>query len=124
MIFGEVYSQYVFALGLFLGFIVVYGIPLAVISLLFGREIFKRSANNGKFAIKLGLGFFGVFTLAGYFLSFVALLIMLSLDPQALNLLNKPNPVLQIPQEVAWAMVAVSMLVVGQFGNNTVRVIL
>ena len=124
MIFGEVYSQYVFALGLFLGFIVVYGIPLAVISLLFGREIFKRSANNGKFAIKLGLGFFRVFTLAGYFLSFVALLIMLSLDPQALNLLNKPNPVLQIPQEVAWAMVAVSMLVLSPFGNNTVRVIL
>jgi hypothetical protein len=43
----------------------------------------------------------------------VVLLIIAVIDPSALNLLNRPNPVLNIPPDYAWIMVVFSMLVVG-----------
>ncbi len=113
VIFVAVYSQYFFDFGAVLGFIVVYGIPIAIVSFILSREIFKNANRDSISAIKVGLGSFGVFTLVGFLLSFLALLIMQSLDPQTINLLSKPNPVLQVPHEIAWIMVAVSILVVG-----------
>ena len=64
-------------------------------------------------AFKLGMGLFGAFTIVGIFLIIVALIIILRFFPHALSLLNKPNPVLQIPPSLAWLMTALSLLVVG-----------
>ncbi len=112
-IFVCVYSQYLVSLGKVLGFIVVYGIPVLIVGVIFGREILKRAGRNGGTALKLGLGFFGAFAIAGIFLSIVALIVILTFYPQTLNLLNKPNPVLQVPPDLAWVMTAASLLVVG-----------
>jgi membrane protease YdiL (CAAX protease family) len=113
VIFAAVYSQYFISIKGALGFLVVYGIPIAVTSLFFGRELLQRAGKNNKTAFKLGLGLFGALTVVGIFLSIIALAIILRFDQQVANLLNKPNPVLDVPQDVAWIMVAVSILVVG-----------
>ncbi len=113
VIFAAVYSQYFIKLGQVTGYLVVYGIPVLVVSLMFGREMLQKANKNGKKAFKLGLGLFGVLTAVGIFLSVVALLIINNFDPNAMELLNKPNPVLDVAPNVAWIMIAVSLLVVG-----------
>jgi membrane protease YdiL (CAAX protease family) len=113
IIFAAVYSQYLVHLGTILGFLVVYGIPVAVISAVFGREIIRKARNNSGKAFKLGLGLFGAFTVAGIVLSMIALIVILILDPTAVLLLNRPNPVLQIPPSIAWVMTGLSILIVG-----------
>jgi len=75
--------------------------------------LFSRACKNNKDAAKFGLGLFGVLTVVGLFLSIIVLAILLHFDPHAINLLNKPNPVLNVPSNVAWVMIPVSILVVG-----------
>ena len=113
VIFLSVYSQYLIRYGLITGYLVVYGIPILVVSLLFGGQLLQRAAKNNKDAAKFGLGLFGVLTVLGLFFSIIALAIITHFDPHAANLLNKPNPVLNIPPNVAWLMIPVSILVVG-----------
>ena len=113
VIFVAVYSQYFVKLGQVTGYLVVYGLPVLVVSLLFGKEMLQRATKNNKEAFKLGLGLFGALTALSVFLSIVALLILLRFEPQAIDLLNKPNPVLEVSPNVAWVMIAVSLLVVG-----------
>jgi membrane protease YdiL (CAAX protease family) len=113
VIFAAVSAQYFVELGRVLGFLVVYGLPVAVVSLFFGREIFRRAGKNNKKAVKAGLAFFGALTVINFLLSIVAIIIITIFNPQALDLLNRLNPVLDVPPDVAWVMVAVSFLVVG-----------
>jgi membrane protease YdiL (CAAX protease family) len=113
VIFAAVYSQYFIKLGQVTGYLVVYGIPVLVVSLMFGREMLQKANQNGGKALKLGLGLFGVLTAVGIFLSVVALLIINNFDPNAMELLSKPNPVLDVPPNVAWIMIAISLLVIG-----------
>ncbi len=113
VIFVAVYTQYFVKLGQVTGYFVVYGVPILVVSFLFGKELFKRAAKNNKEALKLGLGLFGAFTALSILLSIVALAMLLQFNPQTIDLLNKPNPVLEVPPNVAWVMIAVSLLVVG-----------
>jgi membrane protease YdiL (CAAX protease family) len=113
VIFLTVYSQYFVDLGAVFGYLIVYGIPIVVVSAFFGKTLLSYAAKNNKKAFKWGLGLFGAFTLLGFFLIFVAFAIILQFDPNAINLLNKPNPVLNVPSNVAWVLIAISMLVVG-----------
>ena len=114
IILGAAYSQYVFGgFGPAVGFLVVYGIPIVVVSILWGRAIIQRAAKNTWVASKFGLGFYGVFTALGLLASYVILFVLTSFDPAALNLLNRPNPVLNVSHEYAWIMVGVSLLIVG-----------
>ena len=113
VIFVAVYSQYFIKLGQVTGYLVVYGIPILVVSLIFGKEMLQKANKNGEKALKLGLGLFGALTAIAIFLSVVALLIINNFDPTAMELLNKPNPVLDVPPNVAWIMIAVSLLVIG-----------
>jgi membrane protease YdiL (CAAX protease family) len=113
VIFAAVYSQYFVRLGSVLGYIVVYGVPAAVATIIFGREILKHTAKNNKTAAKYGLGLFGVFTVLGLFIAVAALLVILQFDPTAVDLLSKPNPVLNVPPQEALLLIAVSFLVVG-----------
>jgi len=113
VIFLCVYSQYFVRYGLITGYLVVYGIPILVVSLLFGRHLLQRAAKNSKDAAKFGLGLFAVLTVIGILLSIVVLAVLTHFDPHAANLLNKPNPVLNVSSNVAWVMIPVSILVVG-----------
>jgi membrane protease YdiL (CAAX protease family) len=113
VIFAAVYSQYVIHYGRVLGFIVVYGLPILVVSLIFGKELLRKANRNPNKAWTLGLGLFGGFTVLGLFLSLAALVLILFFDPKSASLLMRPNPVLQLPPGLAWVMVVVSILVVG-----------
>lgn len=116
IIFAVVYSQYLFGgkgYGLVLGAVIVYGVPIVATLLLGGFPIVRRGLNQTYTALKFGLGFFGAFTALGIIVSLVLLLIILTLDPSAINLLTKPNPLLNIPPQLAWNMVWISILIVG-----------
>ena len=113
VIFLSVYSQYFIHYGSITGYLVVYGIPVLVVSLLFGKQLLQRAFKNNKDAAKFGLGLFGVLIVIGLLLSIVALAVITHFDPHAANLLNKPNPVLNVPSNVAWLMIPVSILIVG-----------
>jgi membrane protease YdiL (CAAX protease family) len=113
-IFGSVFSQYLGVnYGPIPGFLVVYGVPILVITLLWGTTIINRFFNRTPSALKIGLGYFGAYTVLGIFVSFVILIVLLLFDPNTLNFLDKPNPVLNIPPDLAWIMVPVSLLIVG-----------
>ena len=113
VIFISVYSQYFIHYGSIIGYLVVYGIPVLAVSLLFGKPLLSRARKNNEDAAKFGLGLFGVLTVIGLLLSIIALAVITHFDPHAANLLNKPNPVLNVSSKVAWVMIPVSILVVG-----------
>jgi len=113
VIFLCVYSQYLVHYGSIIGFLVVYGIPVLVVSVLFGKPLLSRARKNNEEAAKFGLGLFGLLIVIGLILSIIALGIITHFDPHAANLLNKPNPVLNVSSKVAWVMIPVSILVVG-----------
>jgi len=114
VIFASAYSQYLIEeIPPVLNLFIVYGIPVLTASLLLGSTIIRRAFKNILTALKFGLGFFGAFTVLGTLTATVVFLIIVVLDPTAVNLLNRPNPVLNIPPESAWIMVWVSLLVVG-----------
>ncbi len=113
VIFIAVYSQYFIELNAITGYLVVYGIPILVIGLFFGKEILHRAANNNKLAAKLGLGMFGGLTVISLIISVIVLAILLQYDEGVIDILNRPNPVLEVSPNVAWIMVAVSFLVIG-----------
>ena len=113
VIFLTVYSQYFIEINGFAGFIVVYGIPIVVVSLFFGREILKRSCKNNVLATKLGFGMFGGLTIISLFISVIVIAVLLQFDQSTIDILNKPNPVLEVPPNVAWLMIAISFLVIG-----------
>jgi membrane protease YdiL (CAAX protease family) len=114
VIFASSYSQYlVSGISLVAGAFWVYGISIIVISVIYGRPILRKAFGHIGHALKLGLGFFGVFTVLGTGASFLIVFLLLDFDPKALNLLQKPVPVLQVPPEFAWIMVFASVIVVG-----------
>lgn len=114
IIFASAYSQYLIGgFGPILGTFIVYGVPLLTVSLLWGSAIIRRAFSHTYTALKFGLGFFGAFTVLGVLASTVIFYIIVTLDPTAVSLLNKPNPVLQVSREFAWIMVWVSILIVG-----------
>jgi membrane protease YdiL (CAAX protease family) len=118
VIFLCVYSQYIaqcvgFHFGLILGTLIVYGAPIIIVTLLWRTTIIKKFFNNTYTALKLGLAFFGAFTALGMIISVVILFFLLLFNPATVNLLNKPNPVLNVSPQLAWIMIVVSILVIG-----------
>jgi membrane protease YdiL (CAAX protease family) len=113
-IFVCVYSQY-FILGLdeISGILLVYGIPILVTGFIWGRTIISKAVNQLYTALKFGLGYFGAFTVVAILVSTVILLVILIADPNSLNLLNTPNPVLPTSPKMAWLMVGLSFFVIG-----------
>ena len=113
VIFLTVYVPYFVPLGTVAGYLVVYGVPIVVVSVIFGKQILSRAAKNNQTAFKQGLGLFSSFYVLGVFLSIVALAIILLFTPSAQQILEKTNPALDVSPMVAWIMIAVSMLVIG-----------
>jgi membrane protease YdiL (CAAX protease family) len=114
VILASVYAQYVIpGLNLVSGTLLVYGIPLLVTSLIWGRTIISKALRQMSTAVRYGLGYFGIFTIIGLAASILILTLLTVFDPSAINLLHKPNPVLQVSPELAWVMIGFSFLVVG-----------
>ena len=114
-ILGSAYSQYFVkgGYGPITGAIVIYGVPILVIGLLWGRPILRRTFGHTGDAVKYGLASYGVFTIVGIVAGLVIFYMILTLDPAAVNKLHQPNPVLHVDPELAWIMVGVSLLVIG-----------
>ena len=122
IIFAAVYSQYLARyLGVHLepvpslvfGLLLVYGVPILAITLLWGTTMIRRWFKNTFYAIKVGLGLFGAFTVLGLFLSIVITIVLVALYPPTTKLLEQPNPALNVSPDFAWVMVGVSLLVTG-----------
>jgi membrane protease YdiL (CAAX protease family) len=114
VILVSVYAQYVIpSLNLISGTLLVYGLPILVTGVIWGRTIIAKALRHMYTAVRYGLGYFGIFTVIGLAASILILLVLTLLDPSAINLLHKPNPVLQVSPELAWFMVGFSFLVVG-----------
>ena len=114
IIFASIFSQYIVTgLDLITKTLIVYGVPVLVISLIWGRQIIAKAFKNLGTAAKYGLGFFGSFTVLGIFLAAVILVVILRFDASAINALYMPNPALDVPPQFAWVMVGVSILVIG-----------
>ena len=114
VVLASAYSQYLIGgLTPILDAIVVYGVPVLIVSLLWGSTIARRAFSQGYRAVKFGLGFFGAFTVLGALVGTVIFYIILTLDRTAVSLLQRPNPVLHVSPEFAWIMTWVSFLVIG-----------
>lgn len=114
VIFAASYSQYIIpGFNFITGAFAVYGVSIIVITSMCGAAIVRRAFNNTAAALKLGLGFFGIFTLISTVVSMALLALLSGLDPAALKSLHKPVPVLHVPPNLAWAMVFLSILIVG-----------
>lgn len=109
----DVAQYFNLGLGIFSGAILVYGIPVLAIGVTWGSPIASVALGRMREAIKYGVGFFGAFSALGFFLEVVIYTVLVNLDPSAVNLLNRPNPVLNIPPELAWIMLFASLLIVG-----------
>jgi len=108
------YSQYVIpGLNFISGVLLVYGIPILVTGLIAGRSIIKKASNQTLKAVKYGLGYFGAFTALSILVGIFIIILLTLFNPEAVNLLQKPNPLLQVSPNVAWLMVGVSFLIVG-----------
>jgi membrane protease YdiL (CAAX protease family) len=114
IIFLCIYSQYLLqGVDIRIEIVIVYGIPLILISYLWGEPILRKAFHKTRSVVWIGLGFFGLFMVIGTILAIAIYYLLTLLDPSALNLLHKPNPVLNIPPELAWAMIWVSFFIVG-----------
>jgi membrane protease YdiL (CAAX protease family) len=113
VILVTVYVPYFIRVGTVTGYLIVYGIPLVVVSLIFGKQILRRAAKNNKEAFGFSFGIFSLFFVAGIFISAIALVIIIQFNPSAKDLILLPNPALDVSPEVAWILIAVSMLVIG-----------
>jgi hypothetical protein len=114
VILVSVYAQYVIPdLNLISGTLLVYGLPILVTGVIWGRTIIAKALRHMYTAVRYGLGYFGIFTVIGLAVSILILIVLTLLDPSAINLLHKPNPVLQVSPELARFMVGFSFLVVG-----------
>ncbi len=114
IIFASAYGQYlVSGLNLALGAFCVYGISIIAIALLYRAPVARRAFRHTGSALKLGLGYFGFFTVLGTAATFIVTALLLDIDPKALNLLQRPVPVLNVPPRLAWVMVGASIVVVG-----------
>jgi membrane protease YdiL (CAAX protease family) len=114
VVFASSYSQYLVpGINLAARAFCIYGVSIIVISALCGKSILRKAFRHTGTTLRLGLGFFGIFTFLGTAASVLIVDILLDLDPAALNLLEKPVPVLHVPPEVASIMVWASLVVVG-----------
>ncbi|MEM3403112.1 MAG: type II CAAX endopeptidase family protein [Nitrososphaeria archaeon] len=111
-----IYSQYLFNMrGLIYGTLVVYVLPSFIIYLLDGKRILSNSFKNLKTALRFGLGYFGIFSVAGLALAFFLLAVLFAFNPEIMDMITKPNPLLDITPDLAMAMVWFSFIVVGPF---------
>lgn len=85
VILVSVYSEYVIpGLNLVSGALLVYGVPILVTGLIWGRTIISKALRHIRTALKYGLGYFGFFTVLGLAAGFLILFVLAIVDRQRL----------------------------------------
>jgi len=108
------YLQYVISgLTAITSAILVYGLPMLVISIIAGGAIIRKSLKNSGKALKVGLTSFALFSILTMILGGIIYFILENFDPSSLELLNNPNPVENVSPSFAWIMVMASLLIIG-----------
>lgn len=113
IVFACVYLQYLVNIGFVGALLLVYGVPILAITLITGRQIIGKALTKTRTALLLGFGYFGIFTVVGIILAGIVYAAILALNPNALQLLERPNPVLNISPDFARLMIVLSFLVLG-----------
>jgi len=99
---------------------VVYGIPVISFVLLVGGAPLRDWRARMGLATWHGLRFYGLLTLLGLLVVFVLTIVYAVIDPAALQLLNRPNPVLEEAKGNPWFFVGFSF-VIGAFEETIFR---
>ncbi len=114
IVIASVYAQYVLIhLGPFVNAMIVYGLPVFSISWLCGAGIIRKAFHNGASALRYGMSSFGTLYIAGNMVAAGILFILSALDPAALKIMHRANPVLHVRPDHAWFMVLASFLMIG-----------
>jgi membrane protease YdiL (CAAX protease family) len=93
------------------GLSIVYGIPVLAFLLLVGTRPLERWAVRMKEAALPALGWYGALSIISLVITIVLLLVYLVVDPAALNLLSKPNPVVVNAASDPWFWVGFSFII-------------
>jgi membrane protease YdiL (CAAX protease family) len=93
------------------GLVVVYGVPLAAFSLLVGTGPLRAYRQRMALAGWEGLRWYGIVSVLAFAVSFALLVVYAAVDPAALKLLNRPNPVLQQAASDPWFAVVFSFVI-------------
>jgi membrane protease YdiL (CAAX protease family) len=112
--FAAFYSQYlVKGFGPVADGLIVYGKPTLAVTLVCGRSLLRNALGHTSTAAKLGISSFGMFELLGSLVGIVIMYAVSYFYPDAEELLDRDNPVLEVPQRFGWLMVFVSIVVIG-----------
>ncbi|HEY6239040.1 MAG TPA: CPBP family glutamic-type intramembrane protease, partial [Thermoplasmata archaeon] len=93
------------------GLLIVYGIPIFAFALLVGVRPLDRFARRPGPAALASLGWYGALSLLSLAVTFALIIVYLALDPSALDLLDRPNPVVQEAQRNPWFWVGFSFAI-------------
>lgn len=114
LIMTLIYSQYFFPIhGIANRMLFVYGIPIVIASLLLGKTIARNAFRNNSKALFHGLAYWGLFALAGYAVEIFIIYLLTSADPSSLGLLDRANPRVPVNPAMVWAMIPISIFIVG-----------
>ena len=93
------------------GLLIVYGIPILAFSLLVGRAPLRHFAERLRSATVEGLQWYGLLSLLSFFVLFLMVIAYEAVDPAALRLLSRPNPVIQAAQSDPWFWIGFSFVI-------------
>ena len=97
--------------GLVTGLLIIYGIPVAAFALLVGTGPIRRWSANLQSSALPALGWYGVLSVVAFGVTVVLVIIYEVVDPSALNLLSRPNPVVVAARSNPWFWVAFSFVI-------------
>ena len=93
------------------GLFVVYGVPILAFSLLVGRRPLDRWAYGLRGSLAPSLGWYGAVSLLALGVTFLLLVLYVLIDPSAVDLLNRPNPVVSEAASDPWFWIAFSFVI-------------
>ena len=93
------------------GLLVVYGVPIAEFSLLVGTGPLRGYRRRMALATWEGLRWYGMVSVLAFLVSVGLLVVYATVDPGALRLLSRPNPVLQQAASNPWFAVVFSFVI-------------
>jgi membrane protease YdiL (CAAX protease family) len=97
--------------GVVTGYLIVYGIPIVAFAVLVGSGPLRRwRADLGRSAMP-ALGWYGAMSSIGIIVVFALLIVYEALDPGALTLLNKPNPIITSASSDPWLWIGLSFVI-------------
>lgn len=93
------------------GLFVVYGLPILAFLLLVGTRPIERWAIRMRSSALPALGWYGALSSISLVVTILLVFVYLALDPSALNLLSKPNPVVTNAAGDPWFWVGFSFVI-------------